>query len=93
MKSKTITTLLLAALLLAPLAALHAADRPLQRLAGVPSSHPYSETRRKRTDFSERRQPSLPAAVTPSNGTSLSVEPGSRIQPIAIGRGLSYHPL
>ncbi len=28
-----------------------------------------------------------------TNGTSLSVEPGSRRQPIAIGHGLSYHPL
>jgi hypothetical protein len=32
-------------------------------------------------------------AYGPTNGTSLSVEPGSRIQPIAIGHGLSYHPL
>ena len=33
------------------------------------------------------------ASACPTNGTSLSVEPGSRIQPIAIGHGLSYHPL
>jgi hypothetical protein len=51
------------------LASLDLPRQPVFLLLGrrpVSESHTYSETCRKRTDFSERRQPSLPASVTPT---------------------------
>ena len=67
------TLTLLTALLLMPLANLHAADCPLQRRAGVPSSHPYSEMRQKTTEFSESarvtRATSIEGICPPDSGS------------------------
>ena len=66
--------------------------RPCSQRAGLMVC--FTPTNDSRYGQSRRlRSASLPAEECPANGTSLSVEPGSRIQPIAIGHGLSYHPL
>ena len=64
-----------------------------QKLLSFTLFPPRQPERDCRSVCSEYSFVRLRASVTLTNGTSLSVEPSSRIQPIAIGPGLSYHPL